>query len=384
MSKIKAAEQLMRAFVSRTGLEPASSTPRRYLWTDAFAVCNLLTLHHHERDGNEYIGLARKLVDQVHHTLGRHRPDDALEGWLSGLSEEEGAAHPTKGGLRIGKSLPERQPDESPDQDLEWDQDGQYFHYLTKWMHALAAMYRETREVRHLTWAIELAKAVHPRFTHSGGTRMYWKMSVDLSRPLVSSMGQHDALDALVTYSALRVAAHEAALTPDLDLNAEIADAARMCSRGVAPTDDSLGIGGLLLDASRLAQLVACGDAEAEPILLAVMSAADTSLASYDADELKYPARARLAFRELGIAIGLRAVKLVGEQVDGNGQTRFKKREHMLREVEKLRQHEALADRIEEFWMEEDNRNAKSWMGHEDINAVMLATTLSPDAFLEI
>ncbi|TRM68857.1 hypothetical protein BD626DRAFT_392447 [Schizophyllum amplum] len=307
MSKIKAAEQLMRAFVSRTGLEPASSTPRRYLWTDAFAVCNLLTLHHHERDGNEYIGLARKLVDQVHHTLGRHRPDDALEGWLSGLSEEEGAAHPTKGGLRIGKSLPERQPDESPDQDLEWDQDGQYFHYLTKWMHALAAMYRETREVRHLTWAIELAKAVHPRFTHSGGTRMYWKMSVDLSRPLVSSMGQHDALDALVTYSALRVAAHEAALTPDLDLNAEIADAARMCSRG-----------------------------------------------------------------------------LVGEQVDGNGQTRFKKREHMLREVEKLRQHEALADRIEEFWMEEDNRNAKSWMGHEDINAVMLATTLSPDAFLEI
>ncbi|KAI5890011.1 uncharacterized protein SCHCODRAFT_02630634 [Schizophyllum commune H4-8] len=278
MSKYQQAEQFMRALVARTGLEPPSATPRRYLWTDAFAVCNLITLHQQGRGENgEYLTLARKLVDQVHHTLGRHRPDDARRGWLSGLSEEEGAAHPTRGGMRIGKPLSERQAGEPPDRELEWDQDGQYFHYLTKWMHALASMARATGETQYLVWAIELAKAVHPRFTHSGGTRMYWKMSVDLSRPLVSSTGQHDALDALVTYSALRVAAREAALAdPALDLSPELADAARMCAKGVSATEDSLGIGGLLLDASRLAQLVARGDAESEPTLLAPAWASTT------------------------------------------------------------------------------------------------------------
>ena len=35
----------MMEFARETGLSPASSTPRRYLWTDAFAVCNLLGLY---------------------------------------------------------------------------------------------------------------------------------------------------------------------------------------------------------------------------------------------------------------------------------------------------------------------------------------------------
>lgn len=34
-------EQLMAAFAERTGLT-GTSEPRRYLWTDAFAVCNYL------------------------------------------------------------------------------------------------------------------------------------------------------------------------------------------------------------------------------------------------------------------------------------------------------------------------------------------------------
>ena len=32
---------------------------------------------------------------------------------------------------------------------------------------------------------------------------MYWKMSIDLSRPLVASMGQHDPLDGFVTCAEL-------------------------------------------------------------------------------------------------------------------------------------------------------------------------------------
>ena len=56
-------------------------------------------------------------------------------------------------------------------------------------------------------WAVELAKTAHARFTYmpaSGGRkRMYWKMSIDLTYPLVPSMGQHDPLDGLITYQQL-------------------------------------------------------------------------------------------------------------------------------------------------------------------------------------
>jgi hypothetical protein len=132
----------------------------------------------------------------VHHVLGRHRADDALRrGWLSGLGEAEGELHPTRGGLRIGKRLPERPPDAPFDERLEWDRDGQYFHYLTRWMHALDQVARWTREARFNTWARELAEVAHRSFTYGppgrSGRRMVWKMSIDLAaaRP---SMGQHD------------------------------------------------------------------------------------------------------------------------------------------------------------------------------------------------
>jgi hypothetical protein len=78
------------------------------------------------------------------HTLGRHRPADPRQGWISGLDEPEGERHPTRGGLRIGKPLPERGPRERYDPQLEWDSDGQYFHYLTQWMHALHRVSQET------------------------------------------------------------------------------------------------------------------------------------------------------------------------------------------------------------------------------------------------
>jgi hypothetical protein len=99
-------------------------------------VCNFLELR--RRTGaEEYKDLALRLVDQVHHVLGRHREDDKRTGWISGLGEEEGREHPTAGGLRIGKGMKERGPREAFDERLEWDRDGQYYHYLTKWMHAL-------------------------------------------------------------------------------------------------------------------------------------------------------------------------------------------------------------------------------------------------------
>jgi hypothetical protein len=88
---------LMNDFAERTGLD--SDRPvRRYLWTDAFAVCNYLGLARATGE-RQYLDLALRLVDQVHHTLGRHRQDDPREGWISGLDEQAGEAHPIRGGL---------------------------------------------------------------------------------------------------------------------------------------------------------------------------------------------------------------------------------------------------------------------------------------------
>src|SRR6478609_1760484 len=138
---------------------------RRYLWTDAFAVCNYIALGE--------LDLAVGLVDNVHHTLGRYRADDVRHGWISGLSESDGDAHPTSGGLRIGKPFPE--------------DDGQYFHYLTRWMDALAQLALATRDRRYLAWARELADIAAQAFVLPD--RMVWKLDIELARPLVASMG---------------------------------------------------------------------------------------------------------------------------------------------------------------------------------------------------
>ena len=73
------AQKIMIEFARLTGLSPASSAPQRYLWTDAFAVCNFLGLYQ-DTEGKEFKDLALHLVDQVHSVLGRHRHDDQRTG----------------------------------------------------------------------------------------------------------------------------------------------------------------------------------------------------------------------------------------------------------------------------------------------------------------
>src|SRR4051812_34118810 len=101
-SAIAEASELMLLFAARTGLG-AALAPRRYLWTDAFAVCNFLGLARLTGE-KAHLDLAEQLVEQVHGVLGRHRGDDGRHGRLSGLDEEAARAHPTAGGLRIGKA----------------------------------------------------------------------------------------------------------------------------------------------------------------------------------------------------------------------------------------------------------------------------------------
>jgi len=87
----------MLEFSDLTGLSGSGKPPKRYLWTDAFAVCNYLELYRQTQE-EEFRDLALRLVAPVHQNLGRHRPDDSRTGWISGLGEEEGARHPTLDG----------------------------------------------------------------------------------------------------------------------------------------------------------------------------------------------------------------------------------------------------------------------------------------------
>ncbi len=376
--------ELMIGFAEITGLAPVGQSPRRYLWTDAFAVCNFLELF--SRTGQtRYQKLALQLVDQVHAVLGRHREDDGRTGWISGLDEQTGKLYPTRGGLRIGKKLNERGPSDRYDEQLEWDRDGQYYHYLTKWMHTLSRVSQVTGDITYGKWAIELAKTVHNRFIYispvDGRKYMYWKMSIDLSRPLVPSMGQHDPLDGFITYNELQMSETE---KRSGDLQAEIEDMIDICRRQNWATNDPLGIGGLLSDAYRLAQMIDCGYLEKLDLLEDLLKSCLTGLQSFiKSGSLNLPAEYRLAFREIGLCIGLHGIDRLQALLEK------KSRLHNIypglsKYLSMLLQYSPLIELIENFWLEPDRRRAASWIEHGDINMVMLATSLLPDGFLQV
>lgn len=379
--------EIMTEFATLTGLSPTGKVlPRRYLWTDAFAVCNFLELYRQTGD-EQYTHLALRLVDQVHAVLGRHREDDSRAGWISGLNEQEGTLHPTKGGLRIGKQMNERRPADPFDEGLEWDRDGQYYHYLTKWMHALNRVSRATGDATYNGWAIELAKTAHARFTYipsfGGPKRMYWKMSTDLSYPLVPSMGYHDPLDGFITYNQLQAtAAKHSEKSTWPDLTGEITDMATLCEGRSWATDDPLGIGGLLSDAFRVAQLIIHEDFEHTDLLEILLDSSLQGLGAYARESpLRLPADYRLAFRELGLSIGLRAVeRLQGLATQNPGL--FNKPHPLHSRLESLMRYASLSEEIEMFWLE--HRDANTWTEHRDINMVMLATSLAPDGYLTL
>jgi hypothetical protein len=386
-TSLSRAQEIMLDFADATGISSAGNPPRRYLWTDAFAVCTFLALD--QQASTKYRLLALRLINQVHGILGRHRQDDRRTGWLSGLDDRQGAMHPTRGGLRIGKSLNERSPADPFDERREWDRDGQYYHYLTKWMHALNRAGRITGETTYIRWAIELAKTAHARFTYTppdgGRKRMYWKMSIDLSRPLVPSMGHHDPLDGFITYSALQEAAgDELHGSSEYDLGGEIADLAAMCQEVNWATDDPLGLGGLLSDAYRVGQLIVRGRVDQKELLEDLLSSSLTGLESLVRKEpFLVPADHRLAFREFGLSIGLHAVRklkgLVEEHPGPFGDPR-----RLRSRLETLMGYEWLIETIEQFWLEPANRETGSWTEHRDINWVMLAASLAPDEYLSV
>ncbi|MBF0551973.1 MAG: hypothetical protein HQK60_15745 [Deltaproteobacteria bacterium] len=378
------AAKLMNEFAGQTGIASAGGVQRRYLWTDAFAVCNFLGLYRQTND-ESYKNLALLLVDQVHRILGRHRPDGRRAGWISGLDEQEGEQHPVIGGLRIGKIMDERRPDDPFNEQLEWDRDGQYYHYLTKWMHALNRVTTVTGDPTYNRWAIELAKTAHAKFTYvprpGGQRRMYWKMSIDLSYPLVAAMGHHDPLDGLITYHELQAGAMGDG-DASLDLTTEIDDMVAVCHGKDWATDDLLGLGGLLSDGYRAAQMIAAGALPQADLLTALLDASLRGLEARTwANSLLAPADYRLAFRELGLSIGLHALDRMRRLIETTPDN-FQSGQRLSRQIEILMQYEPLVEVIENFWLEPANRQVSSFTEHGDINMVMLATSLAPDGYL--
>lgn len=360
--RLRAAERLMDHFAARTGLDGTGDAGRRYLWTDAFAVLAFLGLYR-RTGGTEHLERAMTVVDLVHAHLARHRRDDVRTGWISGLGEFAGARRPTAGGLRIGKPLPERGPLDPFDGQVEWERDGQYFHYLTKWMHALNRLSCATGDPQWNRMAVELATVSHANFVYEpqpgAPKRMHWKMSIDLSRPLVRSMGHLDPIDGYTAFAIVRAfeRRHDPAFS---SLDGAIADMHRMCG---AVRDwssaDPLGIGGLLTEASMLDELVATGEVPPDPLLDRLRRDALRGLEAFVAgDELLDPPASRLAFRELGLSIGLQAV--------GSD-------EAFMRFL-------PLVDSIESTWRTSVAQASIAWIAHQDINSVMLATSLVPDA----
>lgn len=387
------AARLMSEFARRTGLSPATGEERRYLWTDAFAVCNFLTLSRRTGD-DEYPRRAIELVHRVHRVLGRYRDDDPRRGWISGADEATGQIHPTSGGLRIGKPLRERAPGEAFDERREWDRDGQYFHYLTKWMHALCQTAFATGEPTYARFAAELAQTGFEkslRRTASGEiVGVFWKMSTDLSRPLVAASGQHDALDGLITFREIR---HAHRQMPDraetTDLDPAIETLSGLCRHRDWTTDDPLGLGGLLFDACRLCRLPddgSLGDGGMDDARLTeeIAGACCQGLTAWLASGgMNQPAAYRLAFRELGLAIGLRGVPIL-DQALRSGAKGYGTRPGLWRAVDMLLSYQPLGQAITDDWMQDARQREQGWRAHQDINDVMLATSLLPDRFLSI
>src|SRR3990170_4267332 len=133
----------------------------RYLWTDAFGLVLLVSLHEELKE-ERFLDEAEWLVAEVDRVLGRKR------------------------GIRIGE---------------EPDRDGQYFHYLAMWLYALAVLGKYRPEYRER--GVALARAIHGPFIVPG-RGVLWKMKEDLSAPYPGyGFGALDAFDGYTSYRML-------------------------------------------------------------------------------------------------------------------------------------------------------------------------------------
>ncbi|KAK2767518.1 hypothetical protein FQN54_003675 [Arachnomyces sp. PD_36] len=328
----------------------------RYLWTDAFGVINLLTLHRESESSNgngngngngistsgKYITLAKRLAHTVHEVLGRTRDGSQR---LPGATDEE----PLRGGLRIGK-MEEGGP----------DGDGQYHHYLTLWMFALNRISMATGDPTYNRQAVSLAKAIHPHFfldRETSRPHMVWKVAMDLSRPLVASEGNLDPIDGYVVFRLLQSYAMKKGGEKVPVLEEEIGDYKRVMGRKGAHyvSGDPLDLGMTLWTTHWLA------GKESWATNLASRCVAQLRELFDDERHLEQALEYRLAFREFGTCLGIKCYYR-----EGDSRT----------EAEELL---ARAEDIINAW--EKYIEGKTPEDLRPITRVMYATALIPGAF---
>jgi len=164
-------------------------------------------------------------------------------------------------------------------------------------MFALNRMSIARRDQKYNNWAIQLAQAIHPKFVHEKGQndlRMYWKMSIDLSKPQVYSEGNLDPYDGLVTYKILQ----ETSLNKDV-LSKEIKEMTKMVQSKYLfyRSDDPLDLG----EALWLAHFFP----EEEWSKALTARSIDALDYLWKSGAFLLPDRYRLAFREFGTTIGV-------------------------------------------------------------------------------
>ena len=121
-----------------------------------------------------------------------------------------------------------------------------------------------------------------------------------------------------------------------------------------------------------------------DDLLETLLAAALTGLEHYARqEEFRQPAMHRLAFRELGLSIGLQGVVLMQEAAKEHTD-RFPTGSRVPTHLDALMRYAGLRDEIEAFWRNPENQRAHTWLEHRDINEVMLATSLAPQGFLTL
>jgi hypothetical protein len=163
-----------------------------------------------------------------------------------------------------------------------------------------------------------------------------------------------------------------------------MADLLRICREMPTwTTVDPLSLGGLIAETGRLAILVADGRHPGDPILERLAHDARRGVEAFGATHLlERSIETRLAFRELGLAIGLRSIAPALEAVRSH-RDRFGDAwgaSALLAHLESMMPHTSIVARVEETWLDPDAQETSAWQAHLDINAVMLALSLVSSA----
>lgn len=176
----------------------------RYLWVDAWGVLSFVSLARDcgadSEDRRDILAAARSLIATVHAVLGapctRTVPMSERRGSTLGGADSTLSGYK---GLRIGKVQCKL------DTDFGMSCDGMYWHYVDKWVYALARYAREAEDVSILRDAVQVLLDVHPSFFEGSG--MHWKLNVDL-RPIrgheYDVAPSSDAATAWVVFDVLR------------------------------------------------------------------------------------------------------------------------------------------------------------------------------------